>query len=107
MAVSPKFGVMALANQLRRGGQHQVPGTYVIVHVGTQLRFVSGVSLIFVSGAKSGDYHVSMYGDNFEHWLLTQLPNLEEPSLIALDSTLCHIVLPEKPFHHRAGAGIR
>jgi hypothetical protein len=78
------------------------------VYVGTQYGFVSGASLIFVSGAKSGDYHISMYGDNYKHWMLTQLlPNLEEPSLIAVDNAVCHTVLPEKPFQHRAGAGIR
>jgi hypothetical protein len=50
---------------------------YIILHAGTRNGFVSGASLIFVSGTKSGDYHDSMNGENFEHWMLTQLlPNL-------------------------------
>jgi hypothetical protein len=30
-----------------------------------------------------------MNGENFEHWMVTQLlPNLEEPSAVAVDSSL-------------------
>jgi hypothetical protein len=71
---------------------------YIILHSGTWNGFVSGASSIFVSGTGSGDYHVSMNGENCEHWMLTQLlPNLEEPSVIALDSALYHSILLEKP----------
>jgi hypothetical protein len=56
------------------------------------------VSLIFVAGTKSGDYHDSMKGENFEHWMSTQLlPNLEEPSVIVMDNASYHSVLVEKP----------
>jgi hypothetical protein len=55
------------------------------------------VSLIFVLGMKLGD-HDSMNGENFEHYMLTHLlPNLEEPSVIVMESVPCHSVLLEKP----------
>jgi hypothetical protein len=38
-----------------------------------------------------------MNGENFEHWMLTQLlPNLEEPSVV-MDNAPHHIVLLKKP----------
>jgi hypothetical protein len=46
---------------------------YIVLHAGTQNGFVSGASLIFVADTKSGDYHDSMNGENFEHWMSTQL----------------------------------
>jgi hypothetical protein len=53
---------------------------YIILHTGTRNGFVSGKSFISVSGMKSGDYHDLINGENFEHWMLTQLfPNLEQP----------------------------
>jgi transposase len=68
------------------------------LHAGTQNGFVSGASLIFVSGMKSGNYHDLMNGENFEHWMLTQLlRNLEEPSVIVMDNALYHSILLEKP----------
>jgi hypothetical protein len=88
---------MVLASQLRREDQQQVPGTlsYMLEH---EIDFFSGASLIFVAGTKSGDYHDSMNGENFEHWMSTQLlPNLEEPSVIMLDNASYHNVLVEKP----------
>jgi hypothetical protein len=64
----------------------------------TRNEFVSGASLIIVSGTKSGDYHDTMNGENFEHWVLTQLlPNLEEPSLVIMDNASYHSVLLNKP----------
>jgi hypothetical protein len=39
-----------------------------------------------------------MNGENFEHWMSTQLlPNLEEPSVIVMDSASYHNVLVEEP----------
>jgi hypothetical protein len=71
---------------------------YIILHAGTQNRFVSGASLISVSGTKSGNYYDLTNGENFEHWMLTQLlPNLEEPSVIVMDNVPYHSVLLEKP----------
>jgi hypothetical protein len=71
---------------------------YIVLHAGTRNGFVSGASLIFVAGTKSGDYHDSMNGENFEHWMSTQLlPNLEEPSIIVMDNASYHNVLVEKP----------
>jgi hypothetical protein len=58
---------------------------YIFLHAGTRNGFVSGASLIFVADTKSGDYHDSMNGENFEHWMSTQLlPNLEKPSVIVI-----------------------
>jgi hypothetical protein len=38
-----------------------------------------------------------MNGENFEHWMLTQLfPNLEESSVIVMDNAPYHSVLLEK-----------
>jgi hypothetical protein len=67
--------------------RRQAPGTrYITMHAGTQNGFVSGASLIFVSGTNSGDYHEAMNGENCEHWVLTRLlPNLQGPSLIMMD----------------------
>jgi hypothetical protein len=39
-----------------------------------------------------------MNGENFEHWMLTQLlPNLEEPLIIVMDNAPYHSILLEKP----------
>jgi hypothetical protein len=66
---------------------------YIVLHAGTRNGFVSGVSLIFVAGTKSGDYHDSINGKNFEHWMSTQLLlNLEKPSVIVMDSACYHNV---------------
>jgi hypothetical protein len=71
---------------------------YIVLHAGTRNGFVSGASLIFVAGKKSGDYHDLMNGENFEHWMSTQLlPNLEEPSVIVMDNASYHNVHIEKP----------
>jgi hypothetical protein len=60
-------------------------------------KFVSGASLIFVSGTKSGNYHDLINGENFEHWMLTQLlPNLEEPLVLVMDNAH-HSILLDKP----------
>jgi hypothetical protein len=49
---------------------------------------------------ESGDYHNSMNGENFEHWILTQLlPNLEEPSATVIDNAPYHSVLEKPPTH--------
>jgi hypothetical protein len=62
---------------------------YIIVHAGTWNRFIFGESLVFILGTRSGDYCDAMNGENFEHWVLTQvLPHLEEPSLTMVDNTL-------------------
>jgi hypothetical protein len=59
----------------------------IILHAGTQNGFVSGASLIFISGTKSGNYNDLMNGENFEQWMMSQLlPNLEEPSVIVMDN---------------------
>jgi hypothetical protein len=71
---------------------------YIVLHAGTQNGFVSGASLIFFAGTKSGDNHDSMNGENVEHWMSTQLlPNLEEPSVIVMDSASYHNVAAFKP----------
>jgi hypothetical protein len=42
-----------------------------------------------------------MNGENFEHWVLTQLlPNLEEPSVIIMYNAPYHSILLEKPPTH-------
>jgi hypothetical protein len=59
------------------------------------------MSLIFVSGTKSGYYHNLLNEENVEHWMFTQLlPNLEEPSVIVMDSVPYHSVLLEEPPTH-------
>jgi hypothetical protein len=71
---------------------------YIILHDGTQNGFVSGASLIFVSDTKPRGNHDLMNGENFEHWMLTELlPKLEEPSVITMDNASYHNVLLEKP----------
>jgi hypothetical protein len=71
---------------------------YIILHAGTQNEFVSGASLISVQVRSPGNYHDFINGENFEHWMLTQLlPNLEEPSVIIMDNAPYHSVLLEKP----------
>jgi hypothetical protein len=71
--------------------------SYIIVHAGTQNGFISGLSSSFVSGVKRGDYHGSINGENFEHWMLTQLlPSLEGPLLTAMDNTAQHNTELEK-----------
>jgi hypothetical protein len=71
---------------------------YIILHVGTLGGFVSSTSLISVSSAKLGDYCNLMNGENFEHWMLSQLlPNLKERSVITMDNAPYHNVLLEKP----------
>jgi hypothetical protein len=85
MTVDPKCGVMALASLLKKeiNNMYQVH----IWHAGVRNGFVSGMSLIFVLGTKSGDYHNLMNRENFEHWMLTQLlPSLEKSSVIVMDN---------------------
>jgi hypothetical protein len=68
------------------------------LHAGKQNGFDAGASLIFVSGTKSGNYHDLMNGENFEHWMLTQLlPNLEELSVIIMNNAPYHSILLETP----------
>jgi hypothetical protein len=61
-------------------------------------RFRAVLLLMMMKMTKLGDYHDLMNGENFEHWMLTQLlPNLEEPSTILMDNAPYHSILLEKP----------
>jgi hypothetical protein len=55
----------------------------------------------FVSGAKSGDNHDWMNGENFKYRMLTQLlPNFEEPTFNVMVRVPYHGILQEKPTTH-------
>jgi hypothetical protein len=59
------------------------------------------MSLIFVSGVKSGDYNSSLNGENSGHRMLTKLlPGLEDPSVIVMGNAPYHCIFLEKPPTH-------
>jgi hypothetical protein len=66
----------------------------IIFHARTQNVFVSAASCSFASGVKSGDYHDLMNGEDFEHWVSTQVfQNLKESSGIVMNNAPHHSVL--------------
>jgi hypothetical protein len=70
---------------------------HIMLHARTKNRFVPLSSLIFIYGMKSGVYHNSMNGENFEHWMLTQLLLNLVPSVIVMENASYYSVLLEKP----------
>jgi hypothetical protein len=59
--------------QSGKKGRPTATTRYNILCAGTQNRFVSGTSLIFVPGTKLTDNQDLVNGENFEHWMLTEL----------------------------------
>ena len=59
----------------------------IVVHAGGEMDFVANALLIFISGARSGDYHQEMTHLNFMQWVETQLlPNLPANSVVVCDN---------------------
>jgi hypothetical protein len=75
----------------------EFPHQVVFLHE-TWLYATGSESNMSSDGTKSGGYHDSLNGENFENWMLTQLlPNLEELSIVVMGNAPYYIVLEKSP----------
>lgn len=65
----------------------------IIVHAGSEDRFVKGAGLIFKSKSTSGDYHDDMNFTNYQKWIREKLiPNLPPKTTLIIDNAPYHNV---------------
>ena len=63
----------------------------VILHAGGENGWSDGAALVFQSKKATGDYHDEISAVHFEEWFHDSLiPNLQNNSLIVMDSALYH-----------------
>lgn len=68
----------------------------IVLHVGSENRFLPGGQLCFVYKKNTGDYHDEMNEDNFKEWFEFIIPILEPNSIIVMDNAPYHSVELEK-----------
>ncbi|KAJ8953374.1 hypothetical protein NQ318_023491 [Aromia moschata] len=70
---------------------------FIVLHAGSNKRFVDKAGLIYSTKSKLADYHGDMNADIFMKWLEEKLiPNLMEPSLIIMDNASYHSIQVER-----------
>jgi len=65
---------------------------YIVLHAGGQNGWVDGMSILFKSGSKDGDYHGEMNSKNFMSWWRRLLRKLERPTVIIMDNAPYHSI---------------
>lgn len=80
---------------------------YIVLHAGGEDGFIDGLSLVFASGSKDGDYHGEMNSINFMNWWFKLLDRLYEPTVIVMDNAPYHSVQEKKiTFHSKCGRSL-
>jgi len=68
----------------------------IVLHIGSEMGFLEGGLLCFVSKKNSADYHEEMNGDTFKEWFVSILPRLHPNSIVVMDNAPYHSVQTEK-----------
>jgi hypothetical protein len=58
----------------------------IILHIGSNDRFLENGFFVFSSKKKTGDYHEEMNAAVFENWFSDILPRLEEDAVVVMDN---------------------
>jgi len=68
----------------------------IVLHIGSDMGFLEGGLLCFVSKKNSADYHDEMNGVTFKNWFVSIIPWLHPNSIVVMDNTPYHSVQTEK-----------
>ncbi|XP_015370672.1 PREDICTED: uncharacterized protein LOC107166498 [Diuraphis noxia] len=68
----------------------------IVLHIGSDMGFLEGGLLCFVSKKNSADYHDEMNGDTFKDWFVSILPRLHPNSIVVMDNAPYNSVQTEK-----------